>query len=161
MSQTGSGDLTVTTPSDREIVMTRVFDAPRALVFEAHSKIEHITKWWGRGNPLDCELDFRPGGSWRFVEHAPDGESYGFHGEYREIVAPERIVQTFEFEGMPGHVSVETLVFEEQDGKTTLTSTTVFDTVEDRDGMLQSGMETGAKESLDHLAALLATLKGK
>jgi uncharacterized protein YndB with AHSA1/START domain len=161
MSQTGSGDLTVTTPSDREIVMTRVFDAPRALVFEAHSKIEHIEKWWGRGNPLDCKLDFRPGGSWRFVEHAPDGESYGFHGEYREIVAPERIVQTFEFEGMPGHVSVETLVFEEHAGKTTLTSTTVFDTVEDRDGMLQSGMETGAKESLDHLAALLATLKAK
>jgi uncharacterized protein YndB with AHSA1/START domain len=159
MSQTGSGDLTVTTPSDREIVMTRVFDAPRALVFEAHSKIEHIAKWWWRGNPLDCELDFRPGGSWRFVEHAPDGESYGFHGEYREIVAPERIVQTFEFEGMPGHVSLETLTFEEHAGKTTLTSTTVFDTVEDRDGMLQSGMETGAKESLDHLAALLDTLK--
>jgi uncharacterized protein YndB with AHSA1/START domain len=159
MSQTGSGDLTVTTPSDREIVLTRVFDAPRALVFEAHSKCEHLTKWWGRGNPLDCELDFRPGGSWRFVEHAPDGESYGFHGEYREIVAPERIVQTFEFEGMPGHVSVETLVLEEHAGKTTLTTTSVFDSVEDRDGMLQSGMETGAKESMDHLAALLATLK--
>src|SRR3954471_20464879 len=130
MSQTGSGSLTVTTPSDREIVMTRVFDAPRALVFEAHSKCEHLKKWWGRGNPLDCEIDFRPGGAWRFVEHAPDGGDYGFHGEYREIVAPERIVQTFEFDGMPGHVSVETLVLDEQDGKTTLTSTSVFDSVE-------------------------------
>jgi uncharacterized protein YndB with AHSA1/START domain len=159
MSQASSANLTVTTPSDREIVMTRVFDAPRALVFEAHSKCEHVKKWWGRGNPLDCELDFRPGGTWRFVEHAPDGEHYGFHGEYREITAPERIVQTFEFEGWPGKVSVETLVLEEHDGKTTLTSTSVFDSVEDRDGMLQSGMETGAKESMDHLAALLATLK--
>jgi uncharacterized protein YndB with AHSA1/START domain len=158
MRQTGSGRLTVTTPSDLEIVMTRVFDAPRALVFEAHSKREHVTKWWGRGNPLDCEMDFRPGGSYRFVEHADDGE-WAFRGEYREIVAPERIVQTFEFEGMPGHVSVETLTFEEHDGKTILTSTTRFDSVEDRDGMLQSGMEQGAAESMDKLDELLATLR--
>jgi uncharacterized protein YndB with AHSA1/START domain len=158
MSQTSSGQLTVTTPSDREIVMTRVFDAPRALVFEAHSKCEHTQRWWGRGNPLDCEMDFRPGGTYRFVEHEPDGGDHAFRGEYREIVAPERIVQTFEYEGMPGHVSVETLVFTEHDGKTTLTSTTVFDSVEDRDGMLNSGMEAGARESMDHLARLLATL---
>jgi uncharacterized protein YndB with AHSA1/START domain len=159
MSNSGSGRLTVTTPSDREIVMTRVFDAPRALVFEAHSNIEHVKRWWGRGNPLDCEMDFRPGGKWRFVEHAPDGQSYAFRGEYREIVPPERIVQTFEFEGMPGHVSVETLVLTEHDGKTTLTSTTVFDSVEDRDGMLQSGMEDGANQSMDLLDELLAELK--
>jgi uncharacterized protein YndB with AHSA1/START domain len=156
-SQNSSGTLTVTTPSDREIVMTRVFDAPRALVFEAHSKCEHVRQWWGRGNPLDCDMDFRAGGKYRFVEHADDGNEYGFRGEYREIATPERIVQTFEFEGMPGHVSVETLTFTEEGGKTTLTSTIVFDSVEDRDGMLSSGMEQGAKESLDHLAALLAT----
>ena len=159
MSQASSGELTVTTPSDREIVMTRVFDALRALVFEAYSKCEHVKKWWGRGNPLDCELDFRPGGTWRFVEHAPDGEKYAFRGEYREIAAPDRIVQTFEFEGWPGKVSVETLEFEELDGRTRLISTTVFDSTEDRDGMLQSGMEAGAKESMDKLAELLATLK--
>ena len=150
--------LTVSTPSDREIVLTRVFDAPRALVFEAHSRCEHIKRWWGRGNPLDCELDFRPGGRWRFVEHAPDGTDHGFRGEYREIVAPERIVQTFEYEGLPGHISLETLVLDEHDGKTTVTITSVFDSVEDRDGMLQSGMETGAAESMDALDALLAQL---
>jgi uncharacterized protein YndB with AHSA1/START domain len=157
MSQTGNGGLTVTTPSDREIVMTRVFDAPRTLVFEAHSTCEHLRKWWARGNPMDCEQDFRPGGTYRFVEHAPDGEDYAFRGEYREIAAPERIVQTFEFEGMPGKVLVETLVFTEEGGKTTLTSTSVFDSVEDRDGMLQSGMETGARQSMDALAELLAS----
>jgi uncharacterized protein YndB with AHSA1/START domain len=160
MSQHTDGSLTVTTPSDREIVMSRVFDAPRELVFAAHSKCEHIKRWWGRGNPLDCEIDFRPGGKYRFVEHA-DGETYAFRGEYREIVAPERIVQTFEFEGMPGHVAVETLVLTEHDGKTTLTSTSLFSNVEDRDGMLQSGMETGAKESMDALAKLLAELVAK
>ena len=158
MSQTSSGQLTVTTPSDREIVMTRVFDAPRALVFEAHSNCEHVRRWWARGNPMDCEMDFRPGGTYRFVEHEPNGGDHAFRGEYREIEAPERIVQTFEYEGMPGHVSVETLVFTEQDGKTTLTSTTVFDSVEDRDGMLSSGMEDGARASMDALARLLATL---
>jgi uncharacterized protein YndB with AHSA1/START domain len=158
MSTTSSGGLTVTLPSDREIVMTRVFDAPRELVFEAHSKCEHLKRWWGRGNPLTCEIDFRPGGTYRFVEHAPDGEDYAFRGEYREILAPERIVHTFEFEGMPGHVSVETLVLEEHDGKTTLTSTSVFQSVEDRDGMLHSGMEAGASKSMDSLAELLATL---
>jgi uncharacterized protein YndB with AHSA1/START domain len=150
--------LTVSTPSDLEIVMTRVFDAPAALVFEAHSKLEHVRKWWGRGNPLDGELDFRPGGKWRFVEHA-DGQEYGFRGEYREIVPNEKIVQTFEYEGMPGKICVETLVLTEVAGKTTLTTTSVFDTKEDRDGMLQSGMEDGANESLNHLDALLADLQ--
>jgi uncharacterized protein YndB with AHSA1/START domain len=152
-------NLTVTTPSDLEIVMTRVFDAPRALVFEAHSKCEHLTKWWGRGNPLDCELEFRPGGRYRFVEHAPDGSTHAFRGEYREIEVPSRIVYTFEYEGMPGHVCVDHLVFEERDGKTTLTNTTTFESVEDRDGMLQSGMEVGAAQSLDKLEELLATLR--
>jgi len=156
MSKTGSA-LTVTTPSDLEIVMSRTFDAPRELVFKAHSTCEHVKRWWGRGNPLDCEMDFRPGGTYRYVEHAKDGNSYAFHGEYREIVAPERIVSTFEFEGAPGKVCVDTTVLEEHDGRTTLTTTSRFASVEDRDGMLNSGMETGANESLDHLAELLAT----
>jgi uncharacterized protein YndB with AHSA1/START domain len=90
--------LTVTLPSDLEIKMTRVFAAPRALVFEAHSRCEHIKHWWGRKeNELDCEMDFRTGGHYRFVQRPPDGEAYAFRGEYREIVAPEKIVQTFEF----------------------------------------------------------------
>ena len=157
MNQTRSGGLTVTTPSDREIVMTRVFDAPRELVFAAHSKCEHIRQWWGRGNPLDCDMDFRPGGSYRFVEHAPEGQ-FAFRGEYREIRAPERIVQTFEFEGMLGHVCVETLELTESEGRTTVTSVTRFDTKEDRDGMVSSGMESGARQSYEALATYLTKI---
>ena len=163
MGKSGSHELKVTTPSDMEIVMTRVFDAPRELVFEAHSSCEHMSKWWGpRGYEFaSCEIDFRQGGAWRIVHRGPDGEEYGFHGEYREIAPPERIVWTFEFEGMPGHVSVETLTLEEHDGKTTLTGTSVFDTVEDRDGMLGSGMESGAAESMDRLDEYLEVLKAR
>jgi len=151
--------LTVTLPSDLEIKMTREFDAPRALVFEVHTKCEHLKHWWGgKGNELDCDVDFRTGGHYRFVDRSPDGEEYAFRGEYREIVAPEKIVQTFEFEAMPGHVLVETLTFDEHDGKTTVTSTSVFQSVADRDGMLASGMEKGAAESYNQLAEYLATL---
>ncbi|GIG88350.1 SRPBCC family protein [Plantactinospora endophytica] len=149
-------ELTVTLPSDLEVRMVRVFDAPRDLVFEAHTKCEHLKHWWGRGNPLDCELDFRPGGGYRFVEHAPDGQQYAFRGEYLEIRAPERIVQTFEFEGMPGQVCVETLELTEQDGRTTVTSVTRFDTRQQRDGMVASGMQDGARESYEALVAYLA-----
>lgn len=151
-------ELTVTLPSDREVQMTRVFEAPRALVFEAHSKCEHVTQWWARGNKMACEMDFRPGGRWRFVEHAPDGEDYAFRGEYREIVAPEKLSWTFEFEGMPGNVLVETLSFEEHDGKTTVTSVSRYESKEARDGMIASGMEVGAAESYNHLDELLARL---
>jgi uncharacterized protein YndB with AHSA1/START domain len=157
----GSNALTVTTPSDREIVMTRVFEAPRDLVFEAHSSCEHLSRWWGprRYEVIGCEVDFRPGGAWRVVHRGPEGEEYGFHGEYREIVRPERIVWTFEFEGAPGSVSVETMTLEEHDGKTTFTSTSVFSSVEERDGMLESGMESGAAETMDRLDEYLEILK--
>lgn len=160
MTQQSSGTLRVTTPSEREIVMTRVFDAPRRLVFEAHSTPEHMRRWWGpRHYEMTlAEMDFRPGGAYRFVQRGPDGEEFGFRGEFRDIVPPERIVWTFEFEGMPGHVSVQTLVLTEQEGKTTLTATAVFDSVADRDGMLQSGMEAGAAETYDRLAEYLRTM---
>jgi uncharacterized protein YndB with AHSA1/START domain len=161
MSGSGSSRLTMTTPSDREIVMTRVFDAPRDLVFEAHTSCEHMSNWWGprKYDIASCEMDFRPGGTWRIVHRGPDGEEYGFHGEFREIVRPERIVWTFEFEGAPGHVSVETLALEEHDGKTTITTTSVFDTAEERDAMLESGMESGAVETWDRLAEYLEVLR--
>jgi uncharacterized protein YndB with AHSA1/START domain len=149
--------INVTTPSDTEIRTSRSFDAPRDLVFAAHSQAEHIKHWWGRGNPLDVEIDFRVGGRYRFVEHS-DGQEYGFRGEYREIVEPQRIVQTFEFEGMPGHVCVETLEFTEEGGKTTVTGTTRFDTKDERDGMLSSGMEGGAEQSYLALDKYLAEL---
>jgi uncharacterized protein YndB with AHSA1/START domain len=160
MSRSGSKQLTVTTPSEREIVMTRVFDAPRDLVFEAHTSCEHMSNWWGprRYEISDCELDFRPGGVWRIVHRAP-GEEHVFSGEYREIVRPERITWTFEWGGAPGHVSVDTLTLEEHDGRTTLTATSVFDSVEDRDGMLQSGMEEGAAETMDRLDEYVTVLK--
>ncbi|MFI6265935.1 SRPBCC family protein [Micromonospora sp. NPDC051006] len=152
------GDVVVELPSDHEISLTRSFDAPRDLVFAAHTQAEHLKRWWGRGNPLDVEIDFREGGRYRFVEHAQDGNDYAFRGEFREIVVPERIVQTFEFEGMPGHVAVETLVFAEQDGRTVVTGTTRFDTTGERDGMLDSGMSQGAAESYAALDRHLATL---
>ncbi len=162
MGGSASNALTVTTPSDREIVMTRVFDAPRDLVFEAHSSCEHMSRWWGprKYEIASCEMDFRPGGAWRIVHRGPDGEIPGFRGEFREIVRPERIVWTFEWEGMPGHISVDTLTLEERDGKTTLTATSVFDTALDRDGMIQSGMEEGAAETYDRLDEYLEVLKG-
>jgi uncharacterized protein YndB with AHSA1/START domain len=162
MGGSGSGKLTVTTPSDREIVMTRVFDAPRDLVFEAHSSAEHMKQWWGprKYETISAEIDFRPGGKWRIVHRGPDGEEYGFHGEYREIVRPERIVWTFVFEGAPGEPAVETLTLEEHEGKTTLTATSVAPSAEERDAVLDSGMVEGATETFDRLEEYLEVLKG-
>lgn len=155
-----SNQLTVTTPSDLEIVMTRVFNAPRDLVFEAHTSCEHMRNWWGprKYEIVDCDYDFREGGSWRIVHRGWEGEDYGFRGEFREIVPPERIVWTFEFAGMPGNVSVETLSLEESNGRTTLTATSVYETVEARDAMLDTNMEEGAAETWDRLAEYLTEL---
>ncbi|MEV7986589.1 SRPBCC family protein [Micromonospora sp. NPDC085948] len=152
-------DLTVDLPSDREVTLTRSFDAPREVVYAAHTQAEHLTQWWGRGNPLDVDIDFRAGGHYRYVEHATDGNDYAFRGEFREIVVPERIVQTFEFEGMPGHVAVETLVFTEHEGRTTVTVTVRYDTTKERDGVVDSGMSKGAAESYAALDRHLATLR--
>jgi uncharacterized protein YndB with AHSA1/START domain len=158
---TASGNkFTVTTPTESEIVMTRVFDAPRDLVFEAHTSCEHMSHWWGprKYEIASCDVDFRPGGGWRIVHRGPEGDEYVFHGEFREIVRPERITWTFEWEGMPGHVSVQTVVFEEHDGKTTLTASAGYDTVEERDANLESGMLDGAAETYDRLEEYLDIL---
>jgi uncharacterized protein YndB with AHSA1/START domain len=151
----------VTLPSDREIVMTRVFNAPRELVFKAHVDPTLIAQWWGlRSNTtIVDQMDARPGGKWRLVQRRPDGSEEGFRGEFREIVPPERFTWTFEWEGMPGHVGLETYTFEEHAGKTTLTATSVFNTLEERDGVIASGMEAGANESADRLEELLASLQ--
>lgn len=140
--------------------MTRVFDAPRRLVFEAHTKCEHLKHWWGprRYTLESCEMDFRPGGAWRFVLRRPDGNQYGFRGEFREIKPPERIVWTFEFEGAPGNISTETLTLEERDGKTMLTARSLYDSKAARDAVLKSGMEDGAAETYDRLAEYLPKL---
>lgn len=155
-----TGTLSVTLPSDREIRLTRVFNAPRKLVFEAMSKPEHVARWWGprEYTTTVSNMDFRVGGAWRFVQRAADGSVFGFRGEYREIVPPERVVQTFEWEGMLGHISVDTMTLDERDRKTTLTTTSVFTSVEDRDGMLQSGMEKGVSETYDRLEEFVQTL---
>lgn len=156
---TGKNALSVTPHGAREIVMTRTFAAPRDLVWQAMSRPEHIRRWWGScGDTMTvCDMDFRVGGQWRFVVDGPQGE-HGFRGEYREIIPIERMVQTFEWEGMPGHISLETLTLEERDGHTTMTITCVFDSMEDRDGMLGSGMEQGAGESYDRLEELLTQM---
>src|SRR5207237_8190190 len=110
MGAQGSGTLRLTTPTDREIRFTRTFDAPRELVFEAHSSCEHMSKWWGprRYEIPSCDIDFRPGGTWRIVHRVADGDIPAVRGEFREIVAPERIVGTVEWGAVPGHVPVET-----------------------------------------------------
>ena len=152
---------TLTTPSDTEIVMTRMFDAPRELVFKAYTDPAAVPHWWGLRNSLTRveAMDVRPGGRWRYVQVEADGREYAFYGEYREVVPPERLVSTFEFEGFPGKVTVDATTFEERDGKTFLTTRSRFDSVEDRDGMLASGMEGGAVETWDRLAEYLQTLK--
>ncbi len=152
------GLMTVTLKSNLEVEFSRVFDAPRRLVFEAHSKPEHVRRWWGpRGSMISCDLDFRPGGKWRFVVRTANAKEVTFFGEYREIVAPERFVWTFGFDGMPG--GLETYSFSEADGKTTLTAVGHFDSIESRDAAIASGMEKGAAEMWDRLAELLATLR--
>ncbi|GAA0798143.1 SRPBCC family protein [Spirilliplanes yamanashiensis] len=150
--------ITVTQPTATTIKMVRAFDAPRALVWAAHTEPEHVKHWWGRGNPLDVTMDFRVGGGYRFVEHA-DGQEHAFRGEYREIVPGERIVQTFEYEPMPGQVCVETLTLTEEDGRTIVTTVSEFDSTEARDGMVQSGMEAGANESYTALDKYLAAIR--
>jgi uncharacterized protein YndB with AHSA1/START domain len=158
--RTGSAT-TFETLSEREIRMTRVFNAPRELVFQAHTDPQHTPHWWGqRGSTTIVDvMDVRPGGAWRFVQRDPEGNECGFRGECREVVPPERLVYTFEFEGMAGHIVVDTITFDEHDGKTTVSATSLFSSVEDRDGMLESGMESGANESWDRLAELLERLQ--
>ncbi len=144
-------------PSDREIALERTFNAARDRVWKAMTDPELLAQWWGRGNPLVIEkFEFERGGHWRFVEHSPHGV-HGFEGRYREIKAPERMVMTFEWDGMPGHVIVNTIELKDLgDGRTLLTARSLFHTHEERDGMLNTGMEAGAEQSYQALDRLLA-----
>ena len=154
-----TGTLKVTTPSDCEVVLTRVFDAPRQLVFEAFSKPELLKRWFGpHGFSLVvCEVDFRVGGGFRFVLRGPDGKDMGMRGVYREIVPPERSVHMESFDDYPDKPHQVTSVLTEQGGKTTLTATILYPSKEVRDIVLKSGMEHGAAETYDRLADLLQT----
>ncbi len=138
----------------------RIFDAPRDVVFRAMTDPDLIPNWWGprRYTTEVDRMEVKPGGLWRFLNRDADGNEYAFRGVYHDIVAPQRIVQTFEFEGVPGHVSLETATFEEVDGKTSYVGVAVFQSVEDRDAMVQSGMEEGARETMERLAEVVQNL---
>lgn len=152
----------VTTPSDCEIRLTRLFDAPRQLVFDVMTKPEHVREWWGRlgegySVPI-CEIDFRVGGAWRFVNRHPKGEA-AFYGEYKEIDPPGRVVFTEIFEAFPDAVSTVTAELTEELGKTRLTATVRYPSAEVRDMVLGTGMAHGAGISYDRLEDLVARLQ--
>ena len=151
-----------TTPSDREITLTRLFDAPRHLVFEAMTKPEHVRRWWGaldnRYSVIVCEIDLRPGGAWRYVGRGPKGE-FAFRGVYREIAAPGRLVYTEIYEPFPDGESVVTQVLTEEGGKTRLTLTAEYPSKDVRDTVLKTGMEKGAAVSYDRLEDILHELQ--
>jgi uncharacterized protein YndB with AHSA1/START domain len=144
---------------ERAFTMSRVFDAPRELVWQVCTNPELVSRWWG---PRDVttivdKMDLKVGGVWRYIHKDAEGNVYAFNGVYKEVEPPRRLAYTFEFEPMAGHISTDTITFEElPDGKTRLTARTTFDTLEDLEGMLQSGMEGGAVETWDRLEELLA-----
>ena len=148
---------TVTLPSDREIRLERIFNAPRERVWRAMTDPALVAQWWGRGNKLVIERhEVERGGHWRYVEHSPDG-IHGFEGRYREVVPPERVVRTFEWDGMPGYVIIEQATLEDLgDGRTRLVSTSLFHTAEECKGCMSSGMEAGIRDSYAALDRLLA-----
>jgi uncharacterized protein YndB with AHSA1/START domain len=150
---------TVTKTSDREARIERIFDAPRERVWRAMTDPELVAQWWGRGNKLVIEkMELKRGGHWRFVEHSDHGV-HGFEGRYREVTPPSRMAMTFEWDGMPGYVAIDTVTLEDLgDGRTKVVSTSLFHTADELDGMLKSGMETGLNQSYEALDRLLAKL---
>lgn len=148
----------VTTPTDREVRIERVFRAARIRVWRAYTDPELVAQWWGRGNKLTIErMEVERGGHWRFVEDSSQG-IHGFEGRYREVTPLQRIVSTFEWDGMPGHVSVSTTIFEEVDEEhTKVTVTSLFHTCQERDGMIGSGMQEGLAQSYLVLDRILAS----
>jgi uncharacterized protein YndB with AHSA1/START domain len=163
VSRVGNSDtFKASTPSDREIALTRLFDAPRQLVFEAMTRPEHVRRWWGcldeDHSVTICEIDLRLGGAWRFVGRGPKG-TYAFHGVYREIDAPELLVFTEIYEPFPDVESVVTSVLTEENGKSRLTVTARYPTLEVRDIVLKTGMDKGAAISYDRLEDLVVELQ--
>jgi len=150
---------TITTPTDREIVITRIFDAPRIDVFEAWTKPEHVARWWDpSGVPLAvCEINLRPNGAFRWVHGNAHGEGYAFTGTYREIVAPEKLVFTVRM-SPSANDPIAILVLSEIGEKTKLTITMECDTKEDRDALLQMRVDLGTAQTLENLAAYLPTI---
>jgi uncharacterized protein YndB with AHSA1/START domain len=155
--QSPTAKATVTTPTDRSIRTERVVNASRERVWEAMTRPELLAQWWGRGNRLDIErLELKRGGHWRFVEHSDHGV-HGFEGRFREVTPPSRMVQSFEWDGMPAYVIIETITLEDLgDGRTRIVTDSLFHTAEERDGFVSSGMEGGMNESYAALDRVLA-----
>jgi uncharacterized protein YndB with AHSA1/START domain len=160
MATASSGTAVVTLPSDREILITREFAAPRHLVYKAWTTPELIKQWWSakRGTVTLAEVDLRVGGKWRFVMVTDRGFEVGFHGEYRELVPHERIVSTEIYEGMPEGEAVNTITFTEVDGRTTLRIVARHARQEHRDSHLNSGMEAGMQDAMDLLEQVAISL---
>lgn len=148
---------TLNITSDTEIVMSRDFKAPRELVYRAYTDPEMVPNWWGQraSTTIVDQMDVTVGGKWRYVQRGQDGSEYAFRGEYVEVVPNEKIVSTFEFEPMPGHITQDSAVFEDIEGGTRITVTTTYANAEDLKGMVESGMEAGATESWDRLQELV------
>ena len=156
--QQTAGKTVVNKQGDRQIHIVREFDAPRDRVFEAFTRAELIEQWWGpRGTTMKVDrLEAHTGGDWRFVIHSEDGTETGFRGTFREVTPPERVVWTFEWDGMPGYVSVDSSEFEDLGDRTRVTTISSFLFEDERDGMIASGMESGLSESYERLDELLA-----
>jgi uncharacterized protein YndB with AHSA1/START domain len=144
-----------------QVKMGYTFDAPREIVWKSYTDPKLIPQWWGPRYLTTTveEMDLKVGGKWRFIQTDPEGNKYVFYGEYKEIDPPSKAVQTFEYEPFAGHVIVETLTLEEVDGKTKMTTVSQFANIQDLEGMIQSGMETGAVEGVERMAELVATMK--
>jgi uncharacterized protein YndB with AHSA1/START domain len=161
MAVTSSGTATVTLPTDEQILITREFDAPKHLVYEAWTTPELVRRWWSghRGAMTIAEIDLRVGGAWRYVMVANGGYEVAFHGEYREIVPNERIVTTEVYEGMPDGEVLNTMTFTELDGRTILTVLVQAASKEERDVIVDSGMEAGMQEGMDLLEQVAVSLR--
>ncbi|MFG1602968.1 SRPBCC family protein [Actinoplanes sp. NPDC049265] len=163
MAATTSGTATVTLPADNQILITREFNAPRHLVWKAYTTAELVKRWWAgqRGSVTSAEIDLRVGGKWRYVMEAGGGFEVAFHGEFREIDAPGRLVNTEVFEGIPdpeAHAGLVTMSLTEKDGRTWLEMLCEYNDKADRDAVIASGMEGGMQESMDQLEIVAASL---
>ncbi|MEV6494693.1 SRPBCC family protein [Actinoplanes sp. NPDC051633] len=163
MTETTSGTAKVTLPADNQILITREFNAPRHLVWRAYTSPELVKRWWAgeKGKVTSAEIDLRVGGQWRYVMEANGGFEVAFHGEYKTIEAPERLVNTEAFEGIPdpdGHAGLVTMTLTEKDGRTSMEMLCEYVDQTDRDAVIESGMEGGMQESMDQLERVAASL---
>ncbi len=164
MLTTTNGTAKVTLPADNQILVTREFNAPKHLVWKAYTTPELVKRWWAgeKGTVTDVQIDLRPGGRWRYVMQANPGFEVIFHGEYREVREPDRLVHTEVYEGIPDaddHAGLVTVTFTEKDGRTSLEMLCAYRDRTDRDAVIDSGMEGGLQESLDHLEKVAVSLR--